>query len=191
MTSLKKYRTVLVLGASIAAFFLWVSLFYQPTYKEIELSRSQIVQLDRDVDNARQYLTATAQSMEGDSWMRQRQSLLSNLTRIDSLENFVDRLTADFSSFGITQAEFAPDLHELLKQSHLPLGNVVLTSGRFEARCEGRFLSFGKAVEHLEKQPYFADLHSLTISYNEATNPNVLCAMNFSVYLREPEERHD
>ena len=191
MKALIRHKVSLVLGFALVALIMWALFLYQPTLKRLGASRAQAALLEQEVNSARQFLTSTAQAMDNDGWLQQRQKLLTNLSRVDSLESFVNRLTADFNSFGIMYAEFAPDLHELLKERRIPLGSVILTGSRFDAHCQGRYLSLGKAIEYLEQQPYFSDLHSLTIQYNDATNPDVLCTMNFSVYLRDREVRHD
>jgi hypothetical protein len=168
-----------------------MTLLYQPTRLQLETTRVRVATLDQEVNTARQFLMETAQVMEKDAWPRQRRDLLTNLCRVDSLETFVDRLAADFSRFGVSHAGFSPDLNELLKKNQIPFGGIMLTGARFEARCQGSFLSLGKALEYLEQQPYFVDLYSMNIAYNEATSPEVLCTMNFAVYLRDREATHD
>ncbi len=181
----------MTIGLAVVALIAWMILLYQPTRLRLETTRVQVASLDQEVSIARQFLTEASQVMEKDAWPRQRRDLLTNLCRVDSLETFVDRLAADFSRFGVSHAEFAPDLNELLKENRIPFGDIMLTGAKFEVHCQGRFLSLGKALEYLEQQPYFVDLYSMNIAYNEATNPEVLCTMNFAVYLRDRETTHD
>ena len=191
MKAFIKHKTLFVIGLALVALIAWMILLYQPTRLQIEKTRAQVSSLDQDVNIARLFLLNSAQVMEKQGWSGQRRNLLTNLYRVDSLETFVDRLAADFNRFGVSHAEFAPDLNELLKESRIPFGSITLTEGRFQVRCQGRFLSLGRALEYLEQQPYFVDLYSMNIAYNEATNPEVLCTMNFAVYLREREASHD
>jgi len=186
-----RHKTLFTIGLAVVALIAWMTLLYQPARLRLEMTRAQVASLDQEVNTARQFLMETAQVMEKDAWSRQRHDLLTNLCRVDSLETFVDRLTADFSRFGVSHVEFSPDLNELLKENRIPFGGIMLTGGKFEARCQGRFLNLGKALEYLEQQPYFVNLYSINIAYNEATNPEVLCTMNFAVYLRDREATHD
>lgn len=191
MKAFIRHKTFFTIGLAVVALIAWVIFLYQPTRQHLETTRAQVTSLDQELNTARQFLMNSAQVMEKQGWPRQRHDLLTNLCRVDSLEIFVDRLAADFSRFGVSHAEFAPDLKELLKENRIPFGGIMLTGGKFEARCQGRFLSLGKALDYLEQQPYFVDLYSVNIAYNEATNPEVLCTMNFSVYLRDREATHD
>jgi hypothetical protein len=186
-----RHRTLFTIGLAVVALIAWMILLYQPTRQHLETTRAQVASLDQEANTARQFLMNSAQIMEKQGWPRQKHDLLVNLCRVDSLEIFVDRLAADFSRFGVSHAEFAPDLNELLKENRIPFGGAMLTKGRFEARCQGRFLSLGKALEYLEQQPYFVNLYSINIAYNEATNPEVLCTIDFAVYLRDQEVTHD
>jgi hypothetical protein len=186
-----RHRTPLTIGLTIVALIAWMTFLYQPTRQYLETTRAQVASLDQEVNTARQFLMNSAQVMEKQGWARQRGDLLTSLCRVDSLETFADRLAADFSRFGVSHTEFAPDLNELLKENRIPFGGIMLTGGKFQVRCQGGFLSLGKALEFLEQQPYFVDLSSMSIAYNEATNPEVLCTMNFAVYLRDREASHD
>jgi hypothetical protein len=191
LKTLIRHKTLFAIGLTLVALITWMILLYQPTRRQIKATRAQVALLDQDVNTARLFLMNSAQVLEKQNWSGQRRDLLTNLCRVDSLETFVDRLAADFSRFGVSHAEFAPDLNELLKETRIPFGGIMLTGGKFQVRCQGRFLSLGKALEFLEQQPYFVDLYSMNISYNETTNPEVLCTMNFAVYLREREASHD
>jgi hypothetical protein len=184
-------KALITIGLTVATLTAWMVFLYQPTRHKLETTRVQIASLDQEVNAAKQFLTTTAQVLEHNAWPRQKHDLLANLYRFDSLETFVDRMAGDFLRFGVSNVEFAPDLNELLKATRIPFGATMLTKGRFEARLQGRFISLGKALEYLEQQSYFMDLYSMDIVYNDATNPEVLCTMNFAVYLREQEATHD
>jgi len=184
-------KALFTIGLAVVVLMAWMILLYQPTCQHLKTTRAQVASLDQELNTARQFLINSAHGMEKQGWPRQRHDLLVSLCWIDSLETFLDRLGTDFSRFGVSHAEFAPDLNELLKENQVPFGGTMLTKGRFEARLQGRFISVGKALEYLEQQPYFVDLYSTTIAYNDATNPEVLCTMNFAVYLRDREATHD
>jgi hypothetical protein len=191
LKALIRHRMLYTVGLTGVALIAWMTLLYQPTHKKLDTTRAQIASLDQEVNTAKLFLMNSTQVTEKQGWPRQKDNLLANLCRIDSLETFVDRLAADFERFGISQVEFAPDLNELLKGSQIPFGSVALTKGKFEARLQGRFISCGKALEFLEQQPYFIDLYAMNIAYDDATNPEVLCTINFAVYLRDREATHD
>ncbi len=180
-----------MIGLSVVALTAWVLLLYQPASRQLASTRAQVASLEQDLSNARRFLTETAAAMETGNWLQQRRDLMMGLYRADSLESFIDQMADDCLRIGVTRAEFLPNLNELLKQQRIPIGNIILTGGRFEGRCQGRFLNLGRALEHLEQQPYFVELYSLNIAYNQATSPDVLCTMDFAVYLRDREGTRD
>lgn len=149
------------------------------------MTGGSVVSLGQEVGTISQFLSSSARELESVHWQQERREMLAEVYRTDSLETFVDHLVAAFNQFGANTVDVSPDLKDLLKENHVTLGSATFILDKFVAHCQGRYIDLGKALEYLERQPYFVDLQALNMACGLPDEPNLLCDLSFVVYLRE------
>lgn len=191
MSELQKNRVALTLifaGVLAAGIFYF---FYLPARGRIELGRSENAALQQELDGLTEFLrSAETANHYSEALAFERNATLSELYSMDSLEVFIDDLTATLEAMGLSGIYISPVIEELLAPPTVELDGIKLARLKFDVEAQGEFVSGGQALEQIEQQRYYIAVPQLSIDHDEGAAPEVVWSFQLQAYFRTGGQPH-
>jgi hypothetical protein len=179
----------LILAGVLAAGILY--FFYLPAQSRVGLGQTENAALQQEIDGLTEFLrSAETANHYSEALASERNSTLSELYSIDSLEAFIDDLTATLEALGMSSIYISPVIEELLAPPTLELDGIKLARLKFDIEAQGEFISGGQALEQIEEQRYYIAVPQLSIDHDDGIAPEVTWSFQLQAYFRTGGRPH-
>ena len=185
MIELRRHRVgvALALALAIAAGILY--FFYVPSKTQLLLRQTENASLQQEIDGLTGFLRSAETANHFAAELGEvRSATLHDLYAIDSIETFIDALTADLQMMGMSNVYVVPLIDDLLAPTMVELDGVKLARLKFEIAATGEFINGGIAIEQLENQRYYVAIPSLTVEHDDGITPEVMWNFVLEAHFR-------
>lgn len=185
MNELRRHRAGIALTLALATAVGILFFMYVPGKTQLSQRRSENASLQQEIDGLTGFLrsaeTANHFAAElGD----ERTATLNDLYAVDSIETFIDVLTADLETMGLSNIYVVPQIDDLLSPTMVELDGVKLARLKFEIAATGAFIDGGMAIEQLESERYYVAVPSMSIEHDDGINPEVVWNFVLQAHFR-------
>ncbi len=185
MNELRKNRIaiVLVLGMTVAAGIFYS--MYLPGRSHLTLRQSENAALLQEIDGLTNFLRAAeSTNLFAASLGGERTATLNEIYSIDSLELFIDDLTAGLEAMGMSDVHIAPVIDDLLAPPTIELDGVKLAQLKFAVEASGGFIDGGMALEEIERLRYYVAVPTLSITHDDGGASAVVWSFVLQAHFR-------
>ena len=186
MDNLLKKKSILTVAGSLLIAAIWFNLLYLPGTHKIKAVQSNRQRLEQEITSSKSLVAGVGQIMQRVDLAQSRvQEKLNHIYYADSIPDFIQSLTALMKGYNLDRVQITPELPDLLDDNQtIAIGSDILSVIEFRFDGRGRYLQLGKFLEYLQNQPYFEGVSSLSLNYNQSTNPEINFDLKISTYLK-------
>ena len=180
--------TLILAGVLAAGIFYF---FYLPSRSRNALSHTENAALQQEIDGLTEFLrSAETANHFSEALAAERNATLSELYSMDSLEAFIDDLTATLEAMGMSGIYVSPVIEELLAPPTVELDGITIARLKFEVEAQGEYISGGQALEQIEKRRYYIAVPQLSIDHDDGIAPEVTWSFQLQAYFRSGGQPH-
>lgn len=184
MISLKNKRIAITLGVTVVIITVWLAFIYLPLTSRVNSLADQSAQLKHELAGYRSRFGDIRElHVRVDSQNQKLSAVLERLGTTDSIPDFIQVLSEDMKEYGLKNIRIIPNLKDLIEEESIALGDRNVNRVEFKLTADGRYLSIGRYLEYLQKQPYYSGQTSLDILYDQDLGPRVDLRYSFYVLL--------
>jgi hypothetical protein len=184
MNSLKNKRIAITIGATVAIVAVWLALIYLPLTTKVNSLKDKCALLNDELTGSRSGIGDIRElHVRVDSQNQKLSAVLDLLGTTDSIPNFIQILTEDMKEYGLKNIRIIPNLKDLIEEEGIALGDRNVNRVEFKLTADGRYLSIGRYLEYLQKQPYYFGQTALDIFHNQYLAPRVELRYAFYILL--------
>jgi len=185
MDRLTSSKSIVLFAASALLVVAWIALVFVPGRSATVNYALESAALETDLQQLHSLFLSAGQSAQQHQDVRSRTSeALSAIMPEDSLEQFIDKISAILKTEGLHEITIAPLVEAVLSSRKVIVGNQELSEVLLQTTLVGRYLDIGKALDYLEQQPYFSEYRLVNLAYDDDLNPAIVCQFDLTVYLR-------
>jgi len=185
MDKLMQKKSILISIGLVVIAAVWLNLFFFSNISKTKAARTEQIRLSQDINANRSQISNVGDIMgRVDLARNELNHKLDNICSVDSIPDFIAKLKASKSTYGLRDLTIKPKVPDLLENMQIPIGDKTFDLVEFEIRGVGRYLNIGQFLEQLHSEPYFNEASAISISYNKSLNPNVLFSLKISTYIR-------